>query len=266
MLGKLLKYEFKATARSFLPLYAALIVMSLINKLLFSINSNFLNGAIGIPQSISAMLYGFLIIAVFVLTVIVMIQRFYKNLLSDEGYLMFTLPVKTPSLIFSKLINATVWMLCSIAVTVVSVLILAYSPGMFSDLAAAIVQFFRNVDLQLGINVAAALVEFILMVLTTILSSVLMIYASIALGQLMNKHRVLASFGAYLVLNTVMSTIFMIGMMILGLINPDYFMFHISGEAALHLIMWGLILYNLVCCAAYYVITHIMLKKHLNLE
>ena len=34
MLGKLMKYEIKATARLFLPLYAALLVFSLINRFL----------------------------------------------------------------------------------------------------------------------------------------------------------------------------------------------------------------------------------------
>lgn len=41
-------------------------------------------------------------VALFVLTMIVIIQRFYKGLLCDEGYLMFTLPVKPWQLIATK--------------------------------------------------------------------------------------------------------------------------------------------------------------------
>ena len=35
-------------------------------------------------------------------TCVVTIQRFYKGLLGQEGYLMFTLPVKNWQLVFSK--------------------------------------------------------------------------------------------------------------------------------------------------------------------
>ena len=89
MLGKLLKYEFRATGRLFLPLYGALVIFALINALLLSFRE--------IPQlpAVLAMLVNILLaIAVFVVTFIVMIQRFYKNLLSDEGYLMFTKKLK----------------------------------------------------------------------------------------------------------------------------------------------------------------------------
>ena len=38
MLGKLTKYEIKATARIFLPLYAGLLLFALINKVFIEIN------------------------------------------------------------------------------------------------------------------------------------------------------------------------------------------------------------------------------------
>ena len=42
------------------------------------------------------------IVAIFVMNVIIVIQRFWNGLLQEEGYLMFTLPVTTRSLILSK--------------------------------------------------------------------------------------------------------------------------------------------------------------------
>lgn len=43
-----------------------------------------------------------------VVTAVILIQRFYKNLLGSEGYLMFTLPVTVSQHLFSKTIIAVV--------------------------------------------------------------------------------------------------------------------------------------------------------------
>ena len=43
MLGKLLKYEFKATARMYFPLYLAVLLLALLGRL--SIGGNILNAA-----------------------------------------------------------------------------------------------------------------------------------------------------------------------------------------------------------------------------
>ena len=116
MLGKLLKYEFKATSRILLPLYGALLIFAFIVKIfigtkLDGVNMDFLGG---IPAVVSIFTYGATMAAVFIVTIFIIIQRFYKNLLGDEGYLMNTLPVSTTSNISSKLISAIIWSLVSI--------------------------------------------------------------------------------------------------------------------------------------------------------
>ena len=82
MLGKLTKYEIKATARIFLPLYAGLLLFALINKVFIEIN--LLQTRMAFLPLISGAIYFFIIVATFIITLVVMIQRFYKNLLSDE--------------------------------------------------------------------------------------------------------------------------------------------------------------------------------------
>jgi len=127
MLGKLLKYEFKATARTLLPLYAALLIISVISNLL--LHSDF-----QIASVISITVFGALLMAVFIVTLILMIQRFYRNLLSDEGYLMFTLPVKTNRLIFSKMIVTFVWFLIAGIVGGISGLLLGWNSSFWGEL------------------------------------------------------------------------------------------------------------------------------------
>mgnify|MGYP006988889638 CR=1 FL=1 len=51
------------------------------------------------------------IVAAVVMTVVLMVSRFYRNLLRNEGYLMFTLPVSAHALVWSKLIVSLVWFL-----------------------------------------------------------------------------------------------------------------------------------------------------------
>ena len=109
MLGKLMKYEFKATARIFLPMFAALLVVSLVSRIFITLR-------VETPMAIGIALSVIMIIAVCVITLIITLQRFYKNLLTNEGYLMFTLPVKTDSIIWSKMIVATIWSILSLII------------------------------------------------------------------------------------------------------------------------------------------------------
>src|SRR5699024_3526845 len=103
---KLLKYEWKACARICLPMYAALLLLSVVTRVMMVEQVQEL--LYGIPSVLIAMLYLAMIVAVFVVTAIILIQRFYKNLLGDEGYLMFTLPVTVGQHIWSKLIVSEV--------------------------------------------------------------------------------------------------------------------------------------------------------------
>ena len=63
MLGKLLKYEFRATGRLFLPLYGALVIFALINALLLSFRE-----IPQLPAVLAMLVYILLAIAVFVVT------------------------------------------------------------------------------------------------------------------------------------------------------------------------------------------------------
>ena len=89
MLGKLIKYDLKALAKILAPLWGVLLVMGLIFGI--SIRSN-LEGIGNTMIVFSLVVIVAVIVAIFVMNVIVVIQRFWKGLLQDEGYLMFTLP------------------------------------------------------------------------------------------------------------------------------------------------------------------------------
>ena len=65
MLGKLLKYEFQATARTLCPLYLALIIMSFVEKMTFSYDDSRFGEII---LGISSVMYAVIIVSSFVVT------------------------------------------------------------------------------------------------------------------------------------------------------------------------------------------------------
>ena len=110
----LMKYEIKATARTLIPLYIALLAFAIINKIFIGTGlAHKLEGFGSIPFILSIFGYGCTMAAVFIVTFFVIIQRFYKNLLGDEGYLMNTIPVSTITNITSKLSIAGFWNIIS---------------------------------------------------------------------------------------------------------------------------------------------------------
>ena len=93
MLKKLLKYEFKATARTYGGMYLALLAASV----LFGGSVRRWNGTNSDTYStlvgLLSLVYTAVIIGTVVVTIMTIVQRFYRNLLGREGYLMHTLPV-----------------------------------------------------------------------------------------------------------------------------------------------------------------------------
>ena len=68
-----------------------------------------------------------LLIAIVVLNILIVIQRFWNGLLKDEGYLMFTLPVSSRKLILSKAVSAMLISLGSFLMVIICMFIFGWS-------------------------------------------------------------------------------------------------------------------------------------------
>lgn len=256
MLGKLLKHELKATGRTFLPLYLAIIIVSFLNGLLVVPTSS--NDSFGTFSVILIIILVALYTALGVLTLVVTVQRFNKNLLGDEGYLMFTLPVSPKKLVLSKTIVSVIWYLGSIFVAGISFLTIALAAliKLGDNFQATANRILEEIYIILSnISSFQFLSDFINLILLVVLvlgTFTLVIYLSISIGQLpmFNKHRMLMAFVSYFIINTVISTI---GNTFLG-ISP---IFHSLPMAYLGVITTGLI--------AFFCTTFILERK-LNLE
>lgn len=266
MLGKLLKYEIKATGRIFLPLYGLILILAVINRVFLSQNVN----SFDIPSMISMTVYVILIVAVFVMTLVVIIQRFYKNLLGDEGYLSFTLPVKAHNHIDAKLIVTLMWVVLSLLVSGASVFIIAANADtltQFSRGCAEIAGLYR----QYGLHAHLIVFEFLALCILGFLTGVLQIYASISVGNLAGRHKLLAGFGVYVgfsVVQEIITSLFASGF---NRQIKDYFQsFHYSTAyfppQPVETAMLVMLLYTAVFGVAFYFFTNWMLSRKLNLE
>ncbi len=213
MTGKLMKYEIRSSMKLMAVIWAALIAASL----LFSLSLNVLGDiavkgggfsfAVGIFEVITGLMYFAVFVALIVATLVIVIMRFYKGLLGDEGYLMHTLPVKPWQLITSKGVVAALIVMISVLVAFISILLLAGSNG-FSVIPEAFGAL--GAIWEEDPKIMLVIVEAVILLVLGILKSVYQIYAALAIGQLANKHRILLSLGAYIGISMIMSILLLL--------------------------------------------------------
>ena len=212
MLGKLLKHEFRATGRLMLPALGAVLVLAVLAN--FSIrfiqvtDSTFLTILFGLV--IGA--FGIGMIAATVMTLVLMILRFYRNLLRDEGYLMHTLPVSVHELVWSKLIVSLVWFaVTGLVICLVVILTALIQTG--TDLGelfagfpswAEIRDFLHEAELSGG-DLWLMGGEMLLAGILSGLVTCLHFYAAMSLGHIFSKDKVLMSILFFVGLSIVFS-------------------------------------------------------------
>lgn len=277
MTGKLMKYEIKSSMKLMAVIWAALIAASLLFSLSLHVLTDIaverpgggISFAIGIFEFITGLMYFAVFVALIVATLVIVIMRFYKGLLGDEGYLMHTLPVKPWQLITSKGIIAALIVMISVLVAFLSILVLAgvsgleTIPKMFGALGAIWEEEPRMV---------LVIVEAIILLVLSVLKSVYQIYAALAIGQLANKHRILLSLGAYIGISMIMSILFLlivaasdsvgtISWLSVFIANNDSDPFAISQMA-----IGIMFVLTAVQLAAFHVVTERILSLKLNLQ
>ena len=232
MLGKLLKYELKASARTLLPLYAGTLLIALVCGISMAIRVDNMNEFHQYMANGTAVTYGsfadpidggidtligFTMILVFafcvavtVLTVMSVVQRFNHGIAGNEGYLMFTLPVKHETLLASKLLGALIWTLASLLVFFL-VGVLIGGPSLFVereffDWAYLWERIWTWVqDYGLGFSLLLTALNTVL----SLVSVILTIYLSIMVGQMeqFNKYRIVVAVAAFFAIHWVFGLI-----------------------------------------------------------
>jgi len=217
MLSKLLKYEFKATARIFLLAYAALVALALVNAGLIALRtSSMLSGSTlyNLATTLMMVLYVGAAVAVIIVTLVIILMRFYR-MLGDEGHLWFTLPVTATQHILGKLIVATVWMLASIVMVVASVALVTLPTAWYQHLDK--IGPVWNGIVALGFNPGAWIVIVAVLLVISLVCSILEYYAAMSVGPNLVKSRLGGSVLAYVIFYFALEVVNFVVLMALSL-------------------------------------------------
>lgn len=274
-MGRLMKYELRSTMKLFAPLWLAVLALAVINRFTFFRSTRVLTpaGAALANSRLAAwltglamVLYVVAIIGVFVVALIFVILRFYQGLLKDEGYLTFTLPVRTDTILWAKTFSAVILIAGSVIVCILSVLVLNAERDFWSNLAEG----WRNaVRLAGGGSLIQTIVLAVIAALASVIPGVQYLYLSMSIGHLAQKHRVGASVLAYvgiqIVLNSVSSLL--ISPAVEWLVSFDSLRNWSIGANGTIWILFGIVMAVLAIeTAIFYFPTRYILTRHLNLE
>ena len=271
MVKKLIKHEFISYLRSLLPIELALIGIATVLRFI----QIFENETTGYSILFGSAVFAFVaaIIVCLVMTFIVSIQRYYKNLFKAEGYLTFTLPVTHSQHIFTKV-------LCAVSVTLVTLInvfvsVCIATAGEFCvEIFKAIGYILSHISKYIGAaNVTFYIIEFIILFVVALFTEYLLFYACITLGQTAKKNRVAAAVGIYFGYYYATQIFATIAIMIFSSINFSYEFLEmledfvtknakglVHGGFALGIIITALMGF------VYYIISLKVMKKKLNIE
>ena len=267
MLGKLIGYETKAFGRIMLPLYGATLAFALFTGL--SIRFLPESATSGLPGVLMFMLYGILLMAIVIMTCVLSVTRFYKNLLGLEGYLMFSLPASTASLIASKVISVLIWSALSSVTALLSFAISALGAGGIAPFRDFFEIFTYPEVLERLPSAAGLTAMFLLLAVAGTAASIVRIYAGIAIGHQFNDHRILFSILALVAFNiigtTVMSLLGSAGMYS-GVFDSLSRIFEAGSTQALYAAQAGMLAFLVLQIAFFGALTWVLLDRRLNLE
>ena len=268
MLSKLLKHEFRATGRVLLPVYLVLFLSAGLFNLFMHLADNYDLRALQIFRGLTAFLFGVTVIGAGIMTLVLMVYRFYKNYMTDEGYLMFTLPVSTAQLIWSKLIVALVWSAATAAAILLAVVLATLGQGFWGGFLPSLGEMWEALRSYVPAgHLAGYIAEMVLTALLSALSSYLMFYAAIALGHSFANHKIFLSVVFYIGFSVALQIIASFAGIygIVGMAESDFF--DAPNPFALsHYLMGGSAVIALLVAVIFYVVTYSTLKKRLNLQ
>ena len=280
MLGKLIKHEFRATGRLMAPLFGALVLLALAvraNDLVFQHVESY-SAFLNILNRLLIIAYVLALLGVMVFSTVLMIKRFHQNFLTDEGYLMFTLPTSVHSLLWSKLITAALFFIFTFLAEALSVAIVVWRGGLAREMFTGFADFFRRLDSYYMANGLAFALETLALLFVSLLVTCLLFYAPMSIGYSFANHKGLLSVVFYFVIQAILQ---IFGVAVLSGVVSDT-AFHrlltdamdnlgridtpVTAMQAAHGTMLLALFTELFLGAILYFLTYFMLRKHRNLQ
>ncbi|MCI6055196.1 hypothetical protein [Dysosmobacter sp.] len=270
MLRKLLKHEFRATARIMGPLYLVLLVTAIGANFSSRIMNSVDNWLLNILGALVIMAFVIAIIGVCFMSFALMLQRFYRNLLRDEGYIMFTLPASVHQQVWSKLIVSAVWFILTGVAVILSCVVAVYQVGFVTDFLRVMGRILENMTAYYALNGTAIALELAALCFVSCVAFALQFYAALAVGHSFSNHKLalsVAFFFAFQFVSQIAATVLLVAMgespLFEFLATLDIRM---SAMAGVHIGICLLVVLSAIYGAIFYFLTTYFLKDRLDLE
>ncbi|MCM1179112.1 MAG: hypothetical protein NC347_02560 [Clostridium sp.] len=280
MLGKLFKEECKSYCMPFGITFLTGIIFTIFMKIVCMLPyQREVKAAI---QGIGFYGYYYIIMLIGVAATVFVVVRFYTTMVGDRGYLTWTLPAKSSTIIWSKLLAGVLWRL--IATVGIFFLFGIFMYGKYwiiwGDFTMDLTLNETNVTtLQMIFSELLKMFEprYLLPIFLGLLTMVafefmsqLLIYFCIAIGQLFGKWRIIASLGCYFLLMILYEILMIMGIavMTIGGVSAASvgFLESMSAYEIINFILSILLVSGTLTSVLFFALNNWIFKKHLNLE
>lgn len=268
MLGKYMKHEFQETGKLMIALNLVILVVTLLGVLLLG-SRLFSSPPMMLLGIISLMLYIFGLIAIYIVAYVYFTVRFYKTMYTSQGYLTHTLPLTTAGILNTKILVSLFWTVVTVLMTFLSIIALvATAAGQEWGKMAIHIQ--NNFIPNRGF--AGFWVLFFFLLLAGCLQQLLMVYASLSIGQLFRQYRALASIGVFILMYIALQILSTVTMFIAQLFSIDKLTAHMAAQTSESFFAFyrGILSVSsiecILLCILFYVLCYWLTSKKLNLE
>ncbi|WP_424555682.1 ABC transporter (permease) [Streptococcus agalactiae] len=260
MFGKLLKYELKSVGKWYLTLNAAVLLVSIILGLVLkALGGNFSTDT----NSTSAQIFTIILVLLLAMvisgsllsTLAIIIKRFYSNIFGRQGYLTLTLPVTTNQIICSKLLASLLWSIFNIFIVIIGIILVILPLVGIGRFVVAFPEIYKIISSS---NAPLFIAYFFL----SYVAGTLLIYLSIAVGQLFTNKRVLMGIVSYFVISLLITFLTLI---IDSIFHIDLFNSHANAAFSQPVLLYN-ILVSIVEITIFYMLTHSIIKYKLNIQ
>ena len=271
MLGKVIKYDFKAVARYLIPFYAVLLVSAVLANISRMVNENDLlkgNLVFEFSSGLITAAYVLATLLAVIGTVIILIIHYYKSFTGDEAYFTFTLPASHDTLLLGKILNGAIWTCISLIVLALSVCVL-FAGKISIDQIKNIIQLARPIfgEIYNAFGSKSSFIAFLIVwFLIVIFVNQLEFYFCITAGQIIKGHRILGAFVAYIVLKIAQQFVSTILTLTQYARIKDVVLETTAVGTALSPLMWISVAELVFFSIVEYVLISLLLRKSLNIE
>ena len=279
-IGKVIKYEFKHSARTLLPLYGVLLVLGLLTGL--SVNQQKYDKIISSmtggqsyyyeaqgQEAAKALITGLLVmavvglsIAIIVITITSLARRFKQSMLGEEAYLNLSLPLTMGQQLWGRFIMDFLWIFCCVVVIFLTFLLCFMRmnlPNFFTELRNTIPEMNEALN-QKNLSLGKIMGIVSLMSVTGSMWVITFIFVVNAISHLFKNQKRLIKVIAIIVLIWLSGKV--IGIFSIDDVNM------LKENAGYVFIQNGLIVsaINVVWSALYFAFAQYVFTKKLNLE